>query len=133
MNKLKGFIKSIKSSKSISIVEVKVGNQIFKSVVLETPESSSYLKEKNEVYILFKETEVAIGKNFYGDISLSNKIKCKIVNIEEGKIISKIELTFEDKNIISIITTDSLKKMNLKENDEIIAFIKANEVYLMEV
>jgi len=133
MNKLKGFIKSIKSSKSISIVEVKVGNQIFKSVVLETPESSSYLKEKNEVYILFKETEVAIGKNFYGNISLSNKIKCKIVNIEEGKIISKIELTFEDKNIISIITTDSLKKMNLKENDEIIAFIKANEVYLMEV
>lgn len=133
MNKLKGFIKSIKSSKSISIVEVKVGSQIFKSVVLETPESSPYLKEKNEIYILFKETEVAIGKDFSGDISLSNKIRCKIVDIKEGEIISKIKLTFEDKNITSIITTASLKRMNLKKNDEITAFIKANEVYLMEV
>ncbi len=133
MNKLKGYIKNINSSQNLSIVEIDLNGIDICSIVVETPETASYLKTGNQVFVLFKETEVSIGKNVQGLISLRNQIPCKVTKIEKGKILSKIDLECKEHRIVSIITTSSVERLNLSIGDEVTAFIKSNEVSLMEI
>ena len=60
MNILKGNIDRIKVSGDLSIVEVKVGELVFSIILIDTPESADFLKIKNEVRVIFKETEVIL-------------------------------------------------------------------------
>jgi molybdopterin-binding protein len=133
MNKIKGVIVSIESSESISLVEIDTPVGRVCSVVVETPETAEYLRDGNEVYILFKETEVSIGKDFSGGISLRNKIDCTVKEIRRGKILSRIVLECGKEKIVSIITTGSADRMNIQIGDRVTAFIKTNEVSLMEI
>ncbi len=131
MNILRGKITDITSEGSITLVGINVEGVMFYSLILNGSETFSLFKGK-EVYILFKETEVSIGKGIKGEISLSNQIKATVINIEKGKILSLLKLKFKGQEIKSIITTKSLERLNIKINDEVIAFIKANEVSIME-
>ncbi len=133
MNKLKGVIKDINSSQNFSIVEIDINGMSIYSIILETPETANYLKNGKQVLVLFKETEVSIGKNVQGLISLRNQIPCKVKKIEKGDILSKIDLECKKHKIVSIITTGSVNRIKLDVGDEVIAFIKSNEVSLMEI
>jgi molybdopterin-binding protein len=44
--------------------------------------------------------------------------------------LAEISLLFGENNIKSIITTNACQKLNLQENDTILALIKTNEVSL---
>ena len=74
-----------------------------------------------------KETEVSIAKDFNGKISLRNRIKSKIVEIEKGKVLSKIFLDFNGIEICSIITTRSVENLELEIGETVTGLIKANE------
>ena len=130
MNKLTGKIVHIESSDTMSIVEVEVQTDIFCSILLETPHSASYLKTGREVTLLFKETEVSIAKNLSGLISLRNRIKAKIKRIEQEKILTKIILDYKGNDIVSIISTGSVQRLDLREGDEVEWLVKTNEVSL---
>ncbi|RMD45877.1 MAG: transporter, partial [Aquificota bacterium] len=69
----------------------------------------------------------------HGEISLSNRIETTVKDIKKGKILTQLRLSFSNKEITSIITTESAKRLNLKVGDKVVAFIKANEVSLMEI
>ncbi len=133
MNRLKGKIVDVSSEENISVVKIKVDDILLTSVLLETPETAEYLKIGRDIFILFKETEVSIGKNIHGEISLSNRIETTVKDIKKGKILTQLRLSFSNKEITSIITTESAKRLNLKVGDKVVAFIKANEVSLMEI
>lgn len=130
MNKIRGFITEIQQSDSISIIQVKSNNTNFYSIVLG---NDLKLEVGKEVYLLFKETEVSIAKNFSGEISLKNRFLCKVKLLEQGKLLTKVILEWDGIEIVSIITTSSAKRLNLKENDEVVAFVKTNEVSIMEL
>jgi molybdopterin-binding protein len=130
VNKLKGRIVNIDSSEAMSLVEVDVGGDIFSSIVLETPQSAPYLKCGNPIDILFKETEVSIAKNLSGQISIRNRIKSVIKKIECGEILAKITLDYKGRNIVSIITTKSAKRLELEIGETIDWLVKTNEVSL---
>jgi molybdopterin-binding protein len=53
--------------------------------------------------------------------------------MDVGKLLSSLKLNFGDFVLESIITTASLKRMKLNENDELFALIKANELSIQEV
>ena len=131
MNKLKGKIMNIESSEHISIVDIEVEGDLFSSIIIETPETADYLRIGNEVFMLFKETEVSIGKALSGNLSLRNRLKSKIKTIEKGKVLTKITLDYKRKDIISIITTRSTNNLDLKVGDEVQWLVKANEVIIM--
>lgn len=131
MNKLPGKIMNIESSEHISIVDIDVEGDLFSSVIIETPETADYLKIGNEVFMLFKETEVSIGKALSGKLSLRNRLKSKIKTIEKGKVLTKIVLDYKGKDIVSVITTRSTNKLDLKVGDEVQGLVKANEVTIM--
>lgn len=132
MNKLKGKITEITSYEGISLVNVRIGDSLFGTVLLDTPNSCSYLELDKNITVAFKETEVAIALPNVGDISMSNQIQCIIKSIQNGKILTQIELTCKDGNLTSIITSRSSSRLKLEQGKEVIALIKANEISLIE-
>jgi molybdopterin-binding protein len=130
MNILSGNITSIQGSESLSLVKIKVGGIIFTSIIIDTPESNTYFKIGKAVKIYFKETEVIIAKNESFNISIQNKIPCTIISMKLGEILTELHLRFGEFNIKSLITTNALKTLNLKNGDAVLALIKTNEISL---
>ena len=133
MNKLPGHITFIQSSENISIVDVTAAEYIFSSIVLGTTHNTDYLREGTDVFILFKETEVSLGKNLSGLISLRNRMKSVVMHIEKGIILTKVTMDFQGTPITSIITTRSADRLLLAIGDDVEALVKANEITLMPV
>ena len=130
MNSLKGEIEQIDISGNLSLVGIKVGECQFKSIVVETPETVDYLKVGGAVDVLFKETEVIIGIGENMQISLRNKMISTITAIEKGKLLAKLVLQTNAGKVISIITSNAVEKLNLKEGTQVMAMVKTNEILL---
>ncbi|RLC45308.1 MAG: transporter [Candidatus Cloacimonadota bacterium] len=86
-----------------------------------------------KVSLNIKPTFVAIGKNFSGELSYSNKINSIIDSIEYGELLCSIKLSSAESIFESIITVESASRMNLKVGDEVIALIKASELSISEI
>jgi molybdate transport system regulatory protein len=136
MNVLPGTIAGIATEDGISLVKVRLENLLFTSIVLDTPADSPYLVTGHPVTLLFKETEVIIGKALPLPISVRNRIECKIKQIRMGKLLSELTLGFtgmetgQEYEIGSIITREACEQLELRESDLVIALIKTNEVSL---
>lgn len=130
MNVLTGTISQIQSHEGISLVKVRSSDVVFSSIVLDTPETAYYLQVERVVKIIFKETEVIISKDLKANISIQNQLPCRIESIKKGVILSQINLRHEDQIIKSIITSNACEQLDLKENDNVMALIKTNEVSL---
>jgi molybdate transport system regulatory protein len=132
MNKLTGHIVLVESSEHMSMVDIDVDGDVFSSIVLETPDTASYLKQGGSVCLLFKETEVSIAKNLTGLISLRNRFKATISKIEKSDLLTKVFLNYKSNVIVSIISTRSASKLELKEGDSVEWLVKTNEVSLIK-
>ena len=132
MNKNKGKIASVKSSENISIVEIEANGYKFSALIIGTNANTSYLDNGNDVFVLFKETEVSIAKNRTGLISLNNCLDVILKKISKGDVLTRLELDFAGFIIVSIITTRSAERLNLCVGDNLEALIKSNEITLME-
>ncbi len=125
MNKLSGKIIHVESTKTIALVDVQVHDDIFSAIVLDCS-----FNEGDLVALLFKETEVSIGKNLSGLISLRNRVSSRIKNIERDSILSKVVLDYKGSEIVSIITTRSIDRLDLKTSQQVEWLVKANEMTL---
>ena len=130
MNLLTGVIEHIDISGNLSLVGIKVGECLFKSIVVETPETVDYLIVGGPVNVLFKETEVIIGIGDNMQISLRNKMDSTISSIEKGKLLTKLVLQTNAGEVISIITTNAVENLNLTEGAKVMAMVKTNEILL---
>ncbi len=133
MNKLRGRITGIEFNDHVSLVDVDVSGDSFTATLLETPEDAPYLRVGNKVDVLFKETEVSLAKNLSGLISLRNRVKTTVTLVRSGVILSEVLLDYRGQTISSIITTRSIKRLDINPGDEVEAMVKANEVTLLEV
>lgn len=133
MNKLRGRIIGIESNDHLSLVDVEVSGDHFSATLLETPEDAAYLKVGNAVDVLFKETEVSLAKGLSGLISLRNRFVTTVKSVRSGVILGEVVLDYRGQSMSSIITTRSIKRLDIKPGDEVEALVKANELTLMEV
>jgi molybdate transport system regulatory protein len=133
MNQLKGAIAAIQSNGHMSLVDVSIGRDTFTSILLETPESTAYLKPGHPVALMFKATEVSLGKNLSGMLSLRNRIPATVRNIRRGEILSEVELEYDGQVFYSIVTTRAVERMELAVGDSIEALVKSNEMSLQEL
>ena len=60
--------------------------------------------------------------------SIRNRLGGTITNIVSGDVVSEIVIRTAAGEVTSIITTGSVKRMNLKQGDNVFAIIKATEV-----
>lgn len=132
MNKLKGEIASVNTEGNLSLVGIRFGEILLKTIIIEKPGSVPYLKPGSMINVLFKETEVVIGKDTDHAISLQNRIPCTIENIEKGKLLSKLTLKCHDEKILSVISTHAVEQLSLKNGDRVVAMVKTNEIMLSE-
>jgi len=60
--------------------------------------------------------------------SIRNRLQGTIEKITSDKVVSEVVIKTAAGDVTSIITTGSVKGMNLKEGDRVFAIIKATEV-----
>jgi molybdate transport system regulatory protein len=133
VNQLTGTISLIQQSGSIMLVDVDVDGYNYSALMIDLPQALSWLHVGNSIGLIFKETEVSIGKNITGKISLRNQLPCVVKSVKRGEILSVIELTVSGNTIISAITTRSADILKIRTGDSVTAFIKANEIILTEL
>ncbi len=61
-------------------------------------------------------------------LSARNRIPAKVTEVEKGDIASRVKLSIEAAMLSSLITTEAVEKLNIKEGDEVFAVIKSTEV-----
>ena len=132
MNTLKGKISNIEVNGSLTLVSVNVSGILLKSIVIETPETAPYLKVDNTIKVLFKETEVIIGRENISNISLQNRISGTIASIEKGTLVSKLTIKTKVGEIIAIISSSAVELLKAVPGLEVVAMIKTNEILLSE-
>ncbi len=133
MNKLEGKITDIKVSGGLSVVTVELtGGIALRSIIIETPDSASYLKNGNPINVVFKETEVILAKGETSHLSLQNRIKGKVHSISNGELLTEVMIECEPGRITAIVSKDAFETMNVRIDDMITALIKQNEVMLAE-
>lgn len=132
MSKLKATVLDIESFESLHLVRFNLNDQIITMMGLELNDK---IKPGVKVCLSIKPSHVAIAKDLNGILSYSNQLNCKVRSITNGKLLSSIDLEFLNSNhqIEAIITKNSVKKMDLKENDLVTVLIKASEVSIMDI
>ena len=102
----------------------------FKSIVIDTPDTSDYLKVGGGVKVLFKESETVLARNLKGDISLQNRIDGRVTAIDKGHLMSYIRLDCDGNEVSSVITYLSVERLGIEVGVDITALIKTNEIVL---
>lgn len=133
MNKLKGQISKVKVHGGISQASISLGQGIdINCILIETPETASYLAPGIQVNVIFKETEVILAKGDEFQLSLQNRIPGKIRAIKTGELLCEVTVETVPGTVTAIVSRDSLDALGLKKGEAVMAMIKQNEVMLSE-
>lgn len=130
MSQIIATVTSIENCDSLHIVKFDFHGQTLSMMSLEI---DTNIKINTKVKLTVKPTNIAIGKNFRGEISHSNQLISIIKDIKNGQLLSSVQLYIVDTTLESIITCQSSKNLNLKVGDTVTAYIKANDLSIAEV
>ena len=124
---IKAKISAIEQNDGVSVFEFSAENLSLKMLSLENLQN---LKIGDEVRLNFKSSDVFVATSRILNCSVSNEIKAQISDIEQGQITSSLHLNAGKVEFESIITTASLKRLNLALGDQIYAYVKATSLYI---
>ena len=130
VNQLRGIVQQVRVEGNLSLVSLDVSGIELHSIVIDSPETNDLLKIGNKVTVIFKETEVIIGKGNCDHISLRNKLPGRIVSLESAKLLSRLKIDTAAGVITSVITSGAVDNLTIRENDEVVAMVKTNEIML---
>ena len=130
MSQIQAIVTSIQSKDSLHIVQCDFEGMTLSIITLELP---TFVTIGAKVLLGVKPTQIVLGTQKIDTISYQNQIEVTIKAIEFGELLSAIALKTSQGSLIdSIITTQSAKRLDFKEGDNIIAFIKATEVSIIK-
>lgn len=130
MSTLTAKITDIQNIDNLNIVKFDFYGNSLKMMSLDL---GSETKVGKKVKLSIKPSHVAIAKDLSGILSYSNQIKAKVVSIANGQLLSSIKLSANNSTLESIITYESVKKMDLNIDDEVTILIKASELSILKV
>lgn len=132
MNQLQGTITAIESAGDISLVTILAAGESFSSLVLDTPATAAWLQAGKNIVMVFKETEMSIGKGLSGGLSLRNRFPATVRQIDSGSILSCVQLDFKGHALQAVITSRSVAELQLTQGDAVVGLVKTNEISLTE-
>lgn len=133
MNKFEGTIEKVESHGDLSLVTVAIqGGLSVRSIVIETPETAPYLQEGHPISVVFKETEVILCSSETPQISIRNKFPMEIVDVEEGRLLSRVLLRGEAGELASVVPSETISGLGLQPGKKVFALVKTNEVMLSD-
>ena len=124
---IKAKISAIEQNDGVSVFEFSAENLSLKMLSLENLQN---LKIGDEVRLSFKSSDVFVATSPLLNCSVSNEIKAQISDIQRGQITSSLHLNAAEFEFESIISTESLKRLNLALGDQIYAYVKATSLYI---
>ena len=124
---IKAKISAIEQNDGVSVFEFSAENLSLKMLSLENLQN---LKIGDEVRLGFKSSDVFVATSPLLNCSVSNEIKVQISDIQKGEITSSLHLNAGEFEFESIISTESLKRLNLALGDQIYAYVKATSLYI---
>ncbi|HSZ71189.1 MAG TPA: TOBE domain-containing protein [Cytophagaceae bacterium] len=130
MNKLTAEISDIQTSGDIALLKLYCEGSYFYSMMIHHRED--YIYKGNLVYMVFKETELSIGKDLKGGLSIRNRFQSVIEHIEKGTLLSEVKLNFNGHLITSLITTQSAEALALQVSDRVEGLLKTTELFMMK-
>ncbi len=129
MNYIRGAIEGIESMETLNLVRFSVGSEQLKMISLELDEQ---MVEGAEVLLGAKATNIAIAKDIQGELSISNQLHSRVLSLQMGKLLCKVDFEYMGQKLQSVITRDSALRMQLQSGDQIIALIKSSELSVVE-
>ena len=125
MNQLTVKVDAIEQVDNLHIVTCQLGCQTLKMLSLELSDS---LKVGSTIDLSVKSTNISLAKNFTGKISLVNQLKAKVVAVNNGKLLSSIQVDVEGFTLESLVTLEASLSMELSVGDEVLVLLKGSEV-----
>lgn len=128
MNKIRVKIINVAKSGGVALVKLNAveSNTQLTALVIDFNDNLVLGVEYNAI---FKESEVMIAM-LHSHVSARNCFKAHITQIECDDIFARIFMDFSQQVITSLITKEAMIELNLKVGDEILWFVKSNEVML---
>ena len=112
------------------IIKIKSGNTLV-SIITNTATENLEINVGDEVIAVIKSSNVLLSTEANLKISARNTLKGEIEAINQGEINSEVVINIgnEDK-VVTVITTSSIKSMNLKVGSKVDAIIKASDIMI---
>ncbi len=123
---------SIEHSGSIMLVDIDMDGQGISALMISPQEIPRWLHTGSPIDVIFKETEVSLGKNVTGSSSVLNQLSGVVDTVTRGGILSIVTVACSGHTITSAITTRSADVLQIKPHDSVTAFVDANEITLSD-
>lgn len=131
-NQIMGVVEKISHGAVNAEVQIKLksGNSLV-SIITNTATENLELNIDDEVIAVIKSSNVLLSTENEMKLSARNCIKGVIEGINQGEVNSEVVINIgnEDK-MVTIITTNSIKNMNLKVGTKVNAIIKASDIMI---
>jgi len=125
MNKFTAMVTQIENIENLHLVSFEFGNQTIKMLSLELNE---LLEIESTAKLSVKSTNISIAKNFTGLISYANQLQAKVITVNNGRLLSSIQLSVEGFRFESVVTLEASLDMGLSDGDEVLVLIKCSEI-----
>ncbi|HIC77617.1 MAG TPA: transporter [Sulfurovum sp.] len=125
MNKFTAMVTQIENIENLHLVSFEFGNQTIKMLSLELNE---LLEIESTAKLSVKSTNISIAKNFTGLISYANQLHAKVITVNNGRLLSSIQLSVEGFRFESVVTLEASLDMGLSDGDEVLVLIKCSEI-----
>ena len=130
LNSIKTKVKKIHNHDEINIVDFDFDGTTLDMMGLELP---SGIQKGTKVILGVKPSHVTIAKSYNLEISYSNRIKARVIDVIEGELLCNIIMSNNKTTIESLITKKIKENMHLKVGDRVTILIKSSEIFIKEI
>lgn len=125
MNRFAVTLTRVERSGTLHILQLDFEGSTLYMMTLELPQN---ITKGSRLEIGIKPSHIAIGKDFSGDVSFSNRLEASITKITKGKLLSTITCSFKGIAFQSIVMTRTVERMALNVDQNITLLMKASEL-----
>ena len=126
---IKAKIVQISSKDDVSFFELECLNLGTNLYMLALNEASKFALN-DEVSLNFKSSDVILSKLRLEASSFENELKCEVVGITRGEILSIVGLKCGQLCFEAIISDHALKGLNLALGEQLFAYVKSTSIHI---
>ena len=126
---IKAKIVQISSKDGVSFFELECLNLGTNLYMLALNEASKFALN-DEVSLNFKSSDVILSRLRLEASSLENELKCEVVGIARGEILSIVSIKCEQLCFEAIISDHALKGLNLAVGEQVFAYVKSTSIHV---
>ena len=126
---IKAKIAQIFSKDGVSFFELWCLNLETNLYMLALNEASKFA-QNDEVSLNFKSSDVILSRLRLETSSLENELKCEVMGITRGEILSVVSLKCEQLCFEAIISDYALKGLNLVIGEQVFAYVKSTSIHV---